>query len=192
MFLIYNFCRQVDDIADSGLPPERKRTDLQQWRKDIDAVDNNTLSQLTGATLTIDTTGPGLHKRGYRQLVAEAPLRETLAAAILQFMNLYSETGKLSPVIGAWLMLDCPLTITPSSATAPSSGARRNASSVTLRPNRLTAVRACSNSRAFGQRPMRSRNVAEFAGSNLFIAKDGAVATPARRSAPQTAIVTVS
>jgi phytoene synthase len=38
MFLIYNFCRQVDDIADSGLPPERKRQDLQQWRKDIDAV----------------------------------------------------------------------------------------------------------------------------------------------------------
>lgn len=38
MFLIYNFCRQVDDIADSGLPPERKRADLQQWRTDIDAV----------------------------------------------------------------------------------------------------------------------------------------------------------
>jgi phytoene synthase len=38
MFLIYSFCRQVDDIADSGLPAERKRADLQQWRKDIDAV----------------------------------------------------------------------------------------------------------------------------------------------------------
>jgi presqualene diphosphate synthase len=38
MFLIYNFCRQVDDIADSDLPAERKRADLQQWRKDIDAV----------------------------------------------------------------------------------------------------------------------------------------------------------
>ncbi|MDQ8727745.1 presqualene diphosphate synthase HpnD [Bradyrhizobium sp. LHD-71] len=38
MFLIYSFCRQVDDIADSALPPERKRQELQQWRKDIDAV----------------------------------------------------------------------------------------------------------------------------------------------------------
>jgi squalene synthase HpnD len=38
MFLIYNFCRQVDDIADSDLPPERKRADLLQWRKDIDAL----------------------------------------------------------------------------------------------------------------------------------------------------------
>lgn len=38
MFLIYSFCRQVDDIADSDLPAERKRADLQQWRMDIDAV----------------------------------------------------------------------------------------------------------------------------------------------------------
>lgn len=34
-------------------------------------------------TLTIDTSGAGLHKRGYRKLVAEAPLRETLAAAMV-------------------------------------------------------------------------------------------------------------
>jgi phytoene synthase len=38
MFLIYNFCRNVDDIADSDLAAERKRADLQQWRIDIDAV----------------------------------------------------------------------------------------------------------------------------------------------------------
>ncbi len=35
------------------------------------------------ATLTIDTTGPGLHKRGYRLDKGEAPLRETLAAGIV-------------------------------------------------------------------------------------------------------------
>ncbi|NLG86145.1 MAG: class I SAM-dependent RNA methyltransferase [Firmicutes bacterium] len=34
-------------------------------------------------TLTIDTSGAGLHKRGYRKLVGEAPLRETLAAAMI-------------------------------------------------------------------------------------------------------------
>ncbi len=34
-------------------------------------------------TLTIDTTGPGLHKRGYRGLSGEAPLKETLAAAMV-------------------------------------------------------------------------------------------------------------
>ena len=36
------------------------------------------------ATLTLDTTGVGLHKRGYRRLVADAQLRETLAAALVQ------------------------------------------------------------------------------------------------------------
>ncbi len=35
------------------------------------------------ARLTIDTTGPSLHKRGYRTLVGEAPLKETLAAALV-------------------------------------------------------------------------------------------------------------
>ncbi len=35
------------------------------------------------ATLTIDTSGAGLHKRGYRKLVGEAPLKETMACAML-------------------------------------------------------------------------------------------------------------
>ena len=35
------------------------------------------------ATLTIDTTGDGLHKRGYRPLTGSAPLRETLAASLV-------------------------------------------------------------------------------------------------------------
>lgn len=41
------------------------------------------------ATLTIDTSGAGLHKRGYRKLSSQAPLKETLAAAMvsLSFWN---------------------------------------------------------------------------------------------------------
>ena len=35
------------------------------------------------ATLTVDTSGAGLHKRGYRLGRGDAPLRETLAAAII-------------------------------------------------------------------------------------------------------------
>ncbi len=35
------------------------------------------------ARLTLDTTGPSLHKRGYRTRVGEAPLKETLAAALI-------------------------------------------------------------------------------------------------------------
>ena len=36
------------------------------------------------ATLTLDTSGDGLHKRGYRVLTYDAPLRETTAAAIVE------------------------------------------------------------------------------------------------------------
>jgi 23S rRNA (guanine2445-N2)-methyltransferase / 23S rRNA (guanine2069-N7)-methyltransferase len=35
------------------------------------------------ATLLLDTSGSGLHKRGYRDFVGAAPLRETLAAALV-------------------------------------------------------------------------------------------------------------
>jgi putative N6-adenine-specific DNA methylase len=34
-------------------------------------------------TLTLDATGPSLHKRGYRSEAGEAPLKETLAAALV-------------------------------------------------------------------------------------------------------------
>lgn len=46
------------------------------------------------ATLTIDTTGSeGLHKRGYRQNTVEAPIKETLAAALLQIS--YWKKGRI-------------------------------------------------------------------------------------------------
>ena len=35
------------------------------------------------ATLTIDTSGLGLHKRGYRDIVGESPLKETMAAMLI-------------------------------------------------------------------------------------------------------------
>ena len=36
------------------------------------------------ATLSIDTSGPGLNRRGYRQLSGKASLKETMAAALVQ------------------------------------------------------------------------------------------------------------
>lgn len=39
------------------------------------------------ATLTLDTSGAGLHKRGYRVGQGDAPLKETLAAALVQLTN---------------------------------------------------------------------------------------------------------
>jgi len=52
------------------------------------------------ATLTLDTTGPGLHKRGYRTLTGPAPLKETLAAALIQLSYWTAERPLLDPFCG--------------------------------------------------------------------------------------------
>lgn len=53
------------------------------------------------ATLTIDTTGAGLHKRGYRPFSALAPIRETLAAAMIDLS--YWKPGRVlfDPMCGS-------------------------------------------------------------------------------------------
>lgn len=53
------------------------------------------------ATLTIDTSGAGLHKRGYRQLSAPAPLKETLAAAMLNLSVWNAERPLIDPFCGS-------------------------------------------------------------------------------------------
>ena len=52
------------------------------------------------ATLTIDTTGSGLHKRGYRPIVGKAPLRETLAAGLVQLSFWKPERPLVDPFCG--------------------------------------------------------------------------------------------
>lgn len=52
------------------------------------------------ATLTIDTSGPGLHKRGYRKLAGQAPLKETLAAAMVQLSHWNKDRTLLDPFCG--------------------------------------------------------------------------------------------
>lgn len=52
------------------------------------------------ATLTIDTSGAGLHKRGYRQLVGQAPLKETLAAAMIYLARWYHDRILVDPFCG--------------------------------------------------------------------------------------------
>lgn len=53
------------------------------------------------ATLTIDTTGVGLHKRGYRIGQGEAPLKETLAAALVLLTNWSADDLFIDPFCGS-------------------------------------------------------------------------------------------
>ncbi|MCK0472021.1 class I SAM-dependent RNA methyltransferase [Halalkalibacter sp. APA_J-10(15)] len=53
------------------------------------------------ATLSIDTSGTGLHKRGYRYLHNEAPLKETLAAAMIMLTTWKPELPLVDPFCGS-------------------------------------------------------------------------------------------
>jgi putative N6-adenine-specific DNA methylase len=53
------------------------------------------------ATLTLDTSGAGLHKRGYRTLSAEAPLKETLAAAMIIISRWKPDRAFIDPFCGS-------------------------------------------------------------------------------------------
>lgn len=53
------------------------------------------------ATLTIDTSGAGLHKRGYRKLVSGAPLKETLACAMLLVSRWNPDRVLVDPFCGS-------------------------------------------------------------------------------------------
>ncbi|MED3553584.1 class I SAM-dependent RNA methyltransferase [Cytobacillus praedii] len=53
------------------------------------------------ALLTIDASGSGLHKRGYRAGQGEAPLKETLAAALVMLTNWTPDKPFVDPFCGS-------------------------------------------------------------------------------------------
>jgi putative N6-adenine-specific DNA methylase len=53
------------------------------------------------ATVSLDTTGPGLHKRGYRRHTGDAPLRENLAAALVLLSRWDPSRPFADPVCGS-------------------------------------------------------------------------------------------
>ena len=52
-------------------------------------------------TITLDTSGSGLHKRGYRVEQGEAPLKETLAAALVKLTKWTGDTPLIDPFTGS-------------------------------------------------------------------------------------------
>lgn len=82
-------------ISGDRLPEDRKKGIFQLQFSIVDDV----------CGISLDTSGDGLHKRGYRPLKTEAPLKETLAAAMLQlsFWERNAEVGEvlLDPCCGS-------------------------------------------------------------------------------------------
>ncbi len=56
-------------------------------------------------TLMIDTSGDGLHKRGYRRNSNDAPLKETLGAAMCDLARIFPDTQLYDPFCGSGTLL---------------------------------------------------------------------------------------
>lgn len=56
-------------------------------------------------TVMIDTSGPGLHKRGYRENATLAPIKETLAAGIVDLAHIRAGDMVVDPMCGSGTLL---------------------------------------------------------------------------------------
>ncbi len=56
-------------------------------------------------TMMIDSSGEGLHKRGYRRNSNDAPLKETLGAAMCDLARIYPDTQLFDPFCGSGTLL---------------------------------------------------------------------------------------
>lgn len=89
-------------IVKKAVVESMKRVHKTEWFQEEGPVYKIEVSLLKDvATLTIDTSGPGLHKRGYRVSGSEAPLKETLAAALILISRWHTGTAMIDPFCGS-------------------------------------------------------------------------------------------
>jgi len=91
-----------DAIADYFTETRGKRPNVQTTNPDVRIslhIQNNK------AVISLDTSGEALHKRGYRKRTLEAPMRETLAAAIIRLTGWNAETPLCDPMCGSGTLL---------------------------------------------------------------------------------------
>ncbi len=102
----YAALRVKDAIADQFRSRTGKRPDVETMHPDIRV---NLHLRGEQATLAIDLSGDSLHRRGYRVASVEAPLKETLAAAIVHLAGLTPDFSAdavlLDPMCGSGTLL---------------------------------------------------------------------------------------
>lgn len=91
-----------DAICDQLLKRKGSRPSIKTIDPDVQL---NLFIQDEWATISIDTSGAPLHKRGYRQENVEAPIKESLAAALLRTSNYSSEELLYDPCCGSGTFL---------------------------------------------------------------------------------------
>ena len=89
-------------IVKKSIVEAMKKRYRREWFEETGPVYKIEVSLLKNkATLTVDTTGPGLHKRGYRNDTGQAPLRETLAAGLVLLSRWTPDRVLADPLCGS-------------------------------------------------------------------------------------------
>ena len=91
-----------DGIADYFRANFGKRPNVETVNPDVRF---NLFIEKDNAVLSLDTSGESLHKRGYRLLAGEAPMQETLAAAIIRLSKWDGEKPLLDCMCGSGTIL---------------------------------------------------------------------------------------
>ena len=84
--------RVKDGVVDSFMEAVGRRPSIDTKQPEITLY---VLAGKTEHTYCLDLSGDSLHKRGYRRFMTDAPIKENLAAAILQKPSFRSVTRKL-------------------------------------------------------------------------------------------------
>jgi putative N6-adenine-specific DNA methylase len=92
----------IQAMAKRAIAENLKKTYQRHWFQETGAEFPIEVSILKDrVTFSIDTSGDGLHKRGYREIAGPAPLRETVAAALVQLSFWNPERYFLDPFCGS-------------------------------------------------------------------------------------------
>ncbi|AIN14633.1 23S rRNA m(2)G2445 methyltransferase [Yersinia pseudotuberculosis] len=98
----YGALKVKDAIVDSFTRKMDQRPTVAKQQPDIRV---NVFLQRDMASVALDLSGEGLHQRGYRDLTGQAPLKENLAAAIIQRSGWQPGTPMVDPMCGSGTLL---------------------------------------------------------------------------------------
>ncbi|WP_380181749.1 bifunctional 23S rRNA (guanine(2069)-N(7))-methyltransferase RlmK/23S rRNA (guanine(2445)-N(2))-methyltransferase RlmL [Kalamiella sp. sgz302252] len=98
----YGALKVKDAIVDSFTRKNLPRPDVDREQPDIRV---NVWLNKDKASIALDLSGEGLHQRGYRQQTGMAPLKETLAAAIVLRSGWQAGTPMVDPMCGSGTLL---------------------------------------------------------------------------------------
>ncbi|WP_432662044.1 class I SAM-dependent RNA methyltransferase [Wukongibacter baidiensis] len=92
----------IQAISKKAIVEKMKSIYMQDWFEESGSKYPIMISILKDkVTVSIDTSGAGLHKRGYREVGSEAPLKETLAAAMVKISRWRPDRVLIDPFCGS-------------------------------------------------------------------------------------------